>query len=89
MNKIISMSIFALLMVGCAAAPETTMTPLQTQAMQSREYTEDKEIVFPAVVLRIIRPEMVVGEEFGGEEFRRIKGLGKRQNFHSLRDIGR
>ena len=84
MNKIISMSIFALLMVGCATAPETTMTPLQTQAMQSREYTEDKEIVFPAVVLPILRPEMAVGEEF-----RRIKGLGKRQNFHPLRDIGR
>jgi hypothetical protein len=65
------------------------MTPLQTQAMQSREYTEDKEIVFPAVVLPILRPEMAVGEEFGGEEFRRIKGLGKRQNFHLLRDVGR
>ena len=50
MNKLISMSIFALLMVGCATAPETTMTPLEVQAMQSREYPEDKEIVFPAVM---------------------------------------
>ena len=85
MNKIISMSIFALLMVGCATAPETTMTPLQTQAMQSREYTEDRAR-FTSITTRY--PSIIIRYPSGREVWS-TKGVGKRQNFHSLRDIGR
>ena len=50
MRKIILLSVYMLLMYGCASTPKITMTPLEIQAIQSREYEEGKEIVFPAVM---------------------------------------
>lgn len=35
---------------GCMTTPKPTMTPLEIQSLQSREYETTKEIVFPSVI---------------------------------------
>ena len=52
MNAKWLLSTFAmsLLLVGCLTTPEPTMTPLEVQSLQSREYESTKEIVFPSIV---------------------------------------
>lgn len=46
--------IFAVLatafLFGCMATPKPTMTPLEIQSLQSREYEATKEVVFPSVI---------------------------------------
>ncbi len=43
--------VFVLLLVsGCVESPPVTMTPLEIQSVQTREYEESKEVVFPSVV---------------------------------------
>lgn len=38
------------LITGCATNPQPEMTPLEIQAMQTREYEESMDVVFPSVV---------------------------------------
>ncbi len=38
------------LLAGCVAQPKSTMTPLEIQSLQVREYEEPKEVVFNSVV---------------------------------------
>ena len=40
----------ALFLSGCASSNAPTMTPLEIQSLQSREYEAKKELVFPSVV---------------------------------------
>ena len=35
---------------GCMTAPKPTMTPLEIQSLQSREYEATKKVVFPSVI---------------------------------------
>jgi len=42
--------IFAAILVGCAGTPMPTMTPMEIQSLQTREYENPKEIVFPSVL---------------------------------------
>lgn len=39
-----------LLLAGCATVNVPELTPLEIQSMQSREYEEGKDIVFPSVI---------------------------------------
>lgn len=50
--KNIFMIVFGLLLLtGCmATTKKATMTPLQIQSLQSREYDAKKEVVFPSVI---------------------------------------
>ncbi len=41
---------FLLLFAGCATTSAPTMTPLEIQSLQTREYEHGKKIVFPSVV---------------------------------------
>ena len=40
----------ALILSGCASSNAPTMTPLEIQSLQSKEYEAKKELVFPSVV---------------------------------------
>jgi hypothetical protein len=40
----------AFVMSGCASSNAPTMTPLEIQSLQSKEYEAKKELVFPSVV---------------------------------------
>lgn len=43
--------LMVLFLVGCAAtAPQSDMTPLEIQSMQTRDYEESADVVFPSVV---------------------------------------
>ena len=50
----ITNAVFAVLasivLSGCMTTPKPTMTPLEIQSLQSREYETTKEIVFPSVI---------------------------------------
>jgi len=39
-----------LTLVSCVPPPQPTMTPLEIQSLQSRDYEASKEIVFPSIV---------------------------------------
>ena len=45
----ISLSLIAILMTGCATPPPT-LTPLEIQSLQTREYEDDKGVVFASVM---------------------------------------
>jgi hypothetical protein len=45
---VVVFSIFTL--TGCSTTPKHTMTPLEIQSLQSRDYESKKEIVFPSVI---------------------------------------
>ena len=47
--KLVALSLFVVL-VGCATTPTTTLTPLEIQSLQTREYEYGKNIVFPSVL---------------------------------------
>ena len=49
-KRFLSALAMSLLLVGCMTAPVPTMTPLEVQSLQSREYESTKEIVFPSIV---------------------------------------
>ena len=38
------------LLSGCVTTPKITLTPLEIQALQTRSYEQNKEIVFPSVM---------------------------------------
>lgn len=40
----------SIVLSGCMTTPKPTMTPLEIQSLQSREYETTKEIVFPSVI---------------------------------------
>lgn len=40
----------AVVLSGCMTAPKPTMTPLEIQSLQSREYEATKKVVFPSVI---------------------------------------
>ena len=39
-----------LVLVGCATTSEPTLTPLEIQSMQTREYEQGVDVVFPSVI---------------------------------------
>ena len=41
---------FVFLLAGCAALDVPELTPLEIQSMQTREYEEGKDIVFPSMI---------------------------------------
>lgn len=48
---LLTMPVMVLFLASCVVPePETPMTPLEIQALQSREYDSTKEIVFPSIV---------------------------------------
>ncbi|MCS5588272.1 MAG: hypothetical protein NZ697_07315 [Porticoccaceae bacterium] len=42
--------IFALSIAGCASQPVAKMTPLEIQSLQTRQFEEQKDVVFPSVM---------------------------------------
>lgn len=40
----------AVVIAGCTRAPKPTMTPLEIQGLQTRNYEETKEVVFPSII---------------------------------------
>ena len=48
--KIISTLLILFFIFGCASTLQPTLTPLEIQSMQTREYESSKEVVFPSVV---------------------------------------
>ena len=51
MKKLIFLPILTAVLAGCVAmAPREEMTPLQIQALQSRQYEQPKDIVFASVI---------------------------------------
>ena len=50
MKNVLIIMLFSLLFAGCATTPETTLTPLEIQALQTREYETPKDVVFPSVI---------------------------------------
>ena len=51
MNKIKLSAVFlVILMAGCVTPKAPQLTPLEKQSLQTREYEESKEIVFPSVL---------------------------------------
>ena len=50
--KTIRIALFALSLVlaGCVPPPVHVLTPLEIQSLQSREYEQHKDIVFPSVI---------------------------------------
>jgi hypothetical protein len=50
--KTIRFTIIGLVLVlaGCVVAPKSTLTPLEIQSLQTREYENGKDIVFPSVI---------------------------------------
>ncbi len=51
MNSIRTMCVAVLLFVGgCAMSKAPELTPLQIQALQTRDYTAGKSVVFPSVI---------------------------------------
>lgn len=48
----IRISIIGLVLVltGCATIPTPTLTPLEIQSLQTREYEHSKDVVFPSVI---------------------------------------
>lgn len=49
LNRVIAVFL-VVLVAGCVPPQEPQLTPLQIQSLQSREYEESKEIVFPSVL---------------------------------------
>jgi len=47
--KLATLAVFFVL-VGCATAPKATLTPLEIQSLQTREFEHSKGIVFPSVM---------------------------------------
>lgn len=48
---LLTMPVMVLFLASCVVPePKTPMTPLEIQALQSREYDSTKEIVFPSIV---------------------------------------
>ena len=39
-----------LLLAGCQTVPRVTMTPMEIQSLQTREYEHSKDVVFPSVM---------------------------------------
>ncbi len=52
MNKflVVVIGAFILGLTGCATRTGPTMTPLEIQSLQTREFEQGKEIVFPSVI---------------------------------------
>ena len=51
MNKIKLLTVFLVIVVaGCVVTEVKQLTPLEKQSLQTREYEESKEIVFPSVL---------------------------------------
>ena len=51
MNKFNFLAVFLIILVsGCATPKAPQLTPLEKQILQTREYEETKEIVFPSVL---------------------------------------
>lgn len=51
LGRFIVVAWLAVVVAGCTLpSPAPTLTPLQIQALQTREYEESKEIVFPSVI---------------------------------------
>ncbi len=48
--KFIATAILIIFVAGCAAPKAPTLTPLQIQSLQTREYEANKDIVFPSVL---------------------------------------
>lgn len=48
--KIILLSTVVVLMSGCVSQPKQQLNPLDIQAMQTREYSEEHKVVFMSVV---------------------------------------
>lgn len=48
--KIFSTLLILFFIVGCMGSQLPTLTPLEIQSLQTREYEQKKEIVFPSVV---------------------------------------
>lgn len=44
------LTVFVVFLCSCVATPVPTMTPLEIQSLQTREYENPKEIVFPSVL---------------------------------------
>ena len=42
--------LITILVSGCATAPQSTLTPMEIQALQTRSYEFKKDIVFPSVM---------------------------------------
>lgn len=42
--------VISIMLAGCMTAPKPTMTPLEIQGFQSREYESAKEVVFPSII---------------------------------------
>ena len=49
-RNILFAGLATVLLSGCTTTPEPTMTPLEIQSLQSREYETTKEVVFPSVI---------------------------------------
>ena len=49
-NFLFAMLSIALLVPGCATTPTVTLTPLEIQSLQTREYEPAKDVVFASVV---------------------------------------
>ena len=51
MNKIKLLAVFLVILVaGCVVLKDTQLTSLEKQSLQTREYEETKDIVFPSVL---------------------------------------
>ncbi len=48
--KIVSTFLTLFFIFGCASTTQPTLTPLEIQTLQTREYDQSKEIVFPSVI---------------------------------------
>ncbi|MDC1184967.1 hypothetical protein N8080_03220 [Alphaproteobacteria bacterium] len=48
--KIVSTFLTLFFIFGCASTNQPTLTPLEIQTLQTREYDQSKEIVFPSVI---------------------------------------
>ena len=48
--KIVSTFLTLFFIFGCASTTQPTLTPLEIQTLQTREYDQGKEIVFPSVI---------------------------------------
>lgn len=48
--KIVSTFLTLFFIFGCVSTNQPTLTPLEIQTLQTREYDQSKEIVFPSVI---------------------------------------